>query len=219
MDLYTVMRTTFSAREFLDGPIPNDVLKRIFDNARFAPNGGNRQGWRVIVVREQAHRNSLASLIEPTYRRYLAQVEAGENPWNTVIPTKLTNKQLDEQRMPKGLIERLVNAPTLLLVLVDLRVVASIDSELNRIGVISGASIYPFVWNILLAARNEGYGGTLTTFVVGEEPKVRKIFGIPDHYAVCAMLPMGKPKKQLTKLRRKPVEEFVTFDNFNGASL
>ena len=219
MDLYTVMRTTFSAREFLDGPIPNDVLKRIFDNARFAPNGGNRQGWRVIVVQEQAHRNSLASLIEPTYRRYLAQVEAGENPWNTVIPTKLTNKQLDEQRMPKGLIERLVNAPTLLLVLVDLRVVASIDSELNRIGVISGASIYPFVWNILLAARNEGYGGTLTTFVVGEEPKVRKIFGIPDHYAVCAMLPMGKPKKQLTKLRRKPVEEFVTFDNFNGASL
>ena len=121
--------------------------------------------------------------------------------------------------MPKGLIERLVNAPTLLLVLVDLRVVASIDSELNRIGVISGASIYPFVWNILLAARNEGYGGTLTTFVVGEEPKVRTIFGIPDHYAVWAMLPMGKPKKQLTKLRRKPVEEFVTFDNFNGASL
>ena len=219
MDLYTVMRTTFSAREFLDGPIPNDVLKRIFENARFAPNGGNRHGWRVIVVREQDHRNSLAALIEPTYRRYLAQVEAGESPWNTVEPTKLTDEQLNVQRMPKGLIERLVNAPTLLLVLVDLRVVASIDSKLDRIGVISGASIYPFVWNILLAARNEGYGGTLTTFVVGEEPKVRTIFGIPDHYAVCAMLPMGKPKKQLTKLRRKPVEEFVTFDNFNGASL
>ena len=219
MDLYTVMRTTFSARDFLNDSVPDDVLKRILDNARFAPNGGNRQGWHVIVVREQDHRDALATLIEPTYRRYLAQVEAGENPWNTVIPSKLTDEQVNNQRMPKRLIERLVNAPTLLLVLVDLRVVASIDSELDRIGVISGASIYPFVWNILLAARNEGYGGTLTTFVVGQEPKVRKIFSIPEHYAVCAMLPMGKPTKQLTKLRRRPIDEFVTIDTFNGEKL
>ena len=51
----------------------------------------------------------------------------------------------------------------MLVITVDLRYVAAMDQHLDRIGVVSGASVYPLVWNILLAARNEGYGGTLTT--------------------------------------------------------
>ena len=31
-------------------PVPSEVIERVLDNARFAPSGGNRQGWRVIVV-------------------------------------------------------------------------------------------------------------------------------------------------------------------------
>ena len=90
------------------------------------------------------------------------------------------------------------------------------DYELDRVGVISGASIYPFAWNILLAARNEGLGGTLTTFLSAREPEVKRLFAIPDEYAVCALLPIGKPVKQLTKLRRKEVSEFATIDSFDG---
>lgn len=219
MELYDVMRTTFAARDFTDDPVPDEVLARILDNARFAPSGGNRQGWRVIAVREADKRQALAPLIEPTLKRYLAQVRVGENPWNTIVPTRLDAATIADQEIPAGFIERLTQAPVVLLVLVDLRVVASFDSELDRVGVISGASIYPFVWNILLAARNEGYGGTLTTFVVGKESEVRGLFGIPDHYAVCAMLPVGKPIKQLTKLRRNPVDEFAWFDSFDGTPI
>ena len=69
---------------------------------------------------------------------------------------------------------------------------------------ISGASVYPLVWNILLAARNEGFGGTITTMAVAQEPAVRELLGIPDQYAVAAVVPIGKPVKQLTKLRRQP---------------
>jgi nitroreductase len=54
MQLYDVMRTTFAAREFTDDPLPDEVLERIFDNARFAPSGGNRQGAHVTVVRDAA---------------------------------------------------------------------------------------------------------------------------------------------------------------------
>ena len=64
--------------------------------------------------------------------------------------------------------------------------VAAIDQNLDRIGVIPGASVYPFVWNILLAARNEGYGGVLTTMAVAEEPRVKELLGIPDDYAIAA---------------------------------
>ena len=48
MDLYDVMRTTFAARQFTDAPVEDAVIRRILDNARFAPSGGNRQGWKVI---------------------------------------------------------------------------------------------------------------------------------------------------------------------------
>ena len=54
---------------------------------------------------------------------------------------------------------------------------------------ISGASVYPLVWNILLAARNEGFGGTITTMAVAEEPAVKELLGIPDQYAVAAVRP------------------------------
>ena len=216
MDLYEVMRTTFAARDFTDEPVSDEVLARILENARFAPSGGNRQGWRVLIVRDARKRKALAPLIEPTCRRYLAEVKAGANPWNTIEPARLSQAQIDAVTVPAGFVERLVEAPVVLLVTVDLRAVASMDQHLARVGVISGASIYPFVWNILLAARNEGLGGTLTTFLVAEEPAVKALFGIPDAYAVAAMLPIGKPVKQLTRLRRNPVEEFATVDAFDG---
>ncbi|MYJ74963.1 MAG: nitroreductase family protein [Gammaproteobacteria bacterium] len=211
------MRTTFAARDFTADPVPDDVLEAILDNARFAPSGGNRQGWHVIVVRDLAKRAALGPLIEPTYRRYLAEVRAGANPWNTIAPATITQADVDAVAIPPGFIDRLIHAPVLLLVTVDLAVVASMDQHLPRIGVISGASIYPFVWNILLAARNEGLGGTLTTFLAAEEAKAKALFGIPENHALAAMLPIGKPVKQLTRLRRNPVAAFATVDAFDGS--
>ncbi|MCY4056373.1 MAG: nitroreductase family protein [Gammaproteobacteria bacterium] len=217
MELYDVMRTAFAARDFTADPVPDDVLERILDNARFAPSGGNRQGWRVIVVRDLAKRAALGPLIEPTYRRYLAEVRAGANPWNTIAPATVSQADVDAVAIPPGFIDRLIHAPVLLLVTVDLAVVASMDQHLPRIGVISGASIYPFVWNILLAVRNEGLGGTLTTFLAAEEAKAKALFGIPENHALAAMLPIGKPVKQLTRLRRNPVAAFATVDAFDGS--
>jgi nitroreductase len=157
--------------------------------------------------------------MEPAFRRYVAQSAAGEQPWNTIDPTKLSESEIAETVLPPGFLESIANAPTLLLVLCDLRLVASIDSELDRVGIISGASIYPFVWNILLAARSEGYGGTLTTFVTHEEAALRDYFGFPDSVAACALLPMGKPTRQLTRLSRNPVSEFAWLDRWQGEPL
>ena len=219
MELSEVMRTTFAAREFLDQEVSNEQIGRILDNARFAPSGGNRQGWKVIIVKKEETRAALVPLIEPVFRRYLAQVQAGESPWNTINETSLTQEEIDHQELPKGFVENLVRAPVLLFVFLDLSVVASFDSKLDRVGVISGASVYPFVWNILLAARNEGLGGTITTFVGGSESDLRDLLRVPSNYAFSAMIPMGKPIKQLTRLSRNPVSSFAVLDTFDGASL
>ena len=219
MELYEVMRSTFAAREFTDAPVSDEVIAGILENARFAPSGGNRQGWKVLVVREEASRAKLGELIKPQMQRYVAQVKAGEAPLNTINPSQVSDAEIAETQVPQTMLDNLTGAPVILLVFVDLSVVASFDSGLDRVGVISGASIYPFVWNILLAARSEGLGGTLTTFVAGAEPQLKDYFGVPYEMAFAAMIPLGQPVKQLTKLKRKPVADFVTKERWDGENL
>jgi nitroreductase len=52
--------------------IPEDaVLERVFDAARIAPSGSNRQPWRFIVVSEESARQELAALCEE--QRFVAE--------------------------------------------------------------------------------------------------------------------------------------------------
>jgi nitroreductase len=216
MDLDDILGTTFAAREFTDDPLPDDTLFRILDRARFAPSGGNRQGWRVIVVRDRQTREALAALTAPAAKRYAAQQEARENPWNPVDPTAVDAATIERTPAPARLTEPLLRAAVVLVVCVDLKVVAATDQFLSRVGVVPGASIYPFAWNILLAARAEGYGGTITTLAVAQEPKIQALLGIPGHVAVSAVMPLGRPVKQLTRLRRKAVPEFAMRERWGG---
>jgi nitroreductase len=209
MDLYDVMRTAFSAREFTADAVPDDVLERVFEHARFAPSGGNRQGWHVIVIRDAATKSAVADLAVPAAKRYLAQVRAGENPWNSLRPPGPSAAEIEATAVSAGLIEPTRSAPVLLVVCVDLGVVAAVDQDLDRVGVVGGASIYPFAWNILLALRNEGFGGVLTTMPIAMEPALRDLLGIPETVAVAAVMPVGRPAKSLSRLRRKPVAEFL----------
>lgn len=219
MELFDVMRTTFSGRAYTGDPLPDATLYRILDHARFAPSGGNRQGWRVIVVRDPATRAALARLTEPAAKRYIAQVQNGENPWNTVDPPRVDAATIERTPPPPHLTEPLLKAAAVLVICVDLKVVASTDQNLKRVGVISGASIYPFAWNILLAARHEGFAGTITTLAVAEEPRIQALLAIPAHVAVAAVMPLGRPAKTLTKLKRKPVQEFAMLERWGGAPL
>jgi nitroreductase len=216
MELYDVMRTTGSVRRFTDDPLPDDVLERILDNARFAPSGGNRQGVRVIVVRDDATRAALAELSVPAARRYAAQIANGESPWNPLHPCGVDAETIAATEAPAPMTAPLREAQVVLVICVDLGVVAATDQHLDRIGVIAGASVYPFVWNVMLAARNEGFGGVTNTMAVAEEPRVKELLQIPDEFAVAVLMPLGKPVHQLSKLTRREVAEFATREQFGG---
>jgi nitroreductase len=220
MELFDVMHTTFSGRNYTSDPLPDATLFRILDHARFAPSGGNRQGWRVIVVRDPATRQALARLTEPAAKRYTAQAQNGENPWNTIDPPGVDAAAIERTPPPPHLTDPVrTGAAVVLVICVDLKVVASTDQYLPRVGVISGASIYPFAWNILLAARHEGFAGTITTLAIAEEPRIQALLGIPAHVAVAAVMPLGRPVKTLSKLKRKPVAEFAMLERWGGAPL
>jgi len=219
MELYDVMRTTFAARSYTDDPIPDEVLYRILDHARFAPSGGNRQGWHVLVVRDPDTRNALADFAIPAAKRYTAQIAAGQSPWNSVEPPAVGPDEIERTEPNARLIETYRTASVVLVVCVDLRLVASTDQYLERVGIISGASIYPFGWNLLMAARHEGYGGTITTLPIAQEGKVKGLLEVPENVAVCAVIPLGRPTRQLTKLRRGPVEGFAVHERWGGEPL
>ena len=218
MELNDVMRTTFAAREFAGDDLPDEVLHDIIENARFAPSGGNRQGNRVIVIRDPDTRAQIGTLATPPAKRYVAQLNARENPYNTIEATRVTAAEIENTPSPARLIEPLTKASVVLVFVIDLKVVASTDQFLDRIGMISGASIYPFVWNVLLGARQAGFGGVLTTLPIAAEPGLKALLDIPEDFAIAALVPLGKPVKQLTKLKRRAVEEIAVRERFDGAA-
>jgi nitroreductase len=225
MRLDEALRTTAAIREFTDEPVGADVVYRILDAARFAPSGGNRQGWRVILVRDTATRRTLRDLYRPAWARYLAQTGAGLVPWAPVTDRDAEARALasagdtppaDDRG---GFTEHLDEVPVLLVVLADLRALAAIDRDHDRYTFAGGASVYPFAWSILLAARDHGLGGVLTTMLVQREAEVLRLLEVPDEYALAAVIALGHPVRQPRRLRRTPVEDFVTVDRFGGPRL
>jgi nitroreductase len=84
---------------------------------------------------------------------------------------------------------------------------------------VPGASVYPFCWNVLLAARERGLGGVLTTFLSRAEPQAAPLLRLPDGHALAATIFIGHPVHQPTRLRRNEVDTFASIDTFDGPPL
>jgi len=221
MDLIEVMRTTPSVREFKPDPVPDDVVHAILDVARFAPNGGNRQGWRVVVLRDPSIRAQIRDLYVLSWREYWAQVIQGMVPFAPRDNGRWTGPAIDleaarDTPAPNAFADHLDTVPVLLAVVVDLGTLAVTDNGLDRQSIVGGGSVYPFCHNVLLAARNVGVGGVMTTMLARQETKAKELLHVPDGHAIAALLALGYPVKQVTKLRRAAVEEFTTVDRFDG---
>ena len=226
LDLVDTLRSTGAVREFHPEPVPDYLLARLLDTARFAPSGGNRQGWRVIVVEDAARRIALRDLYLSGWYEYLAMVSAGLVPWAPVTDREAEATALaDAARFAEaggaapGFAETLEGAPALLLVLADLSALAAVDRDLPRYTLAGGASIYPFVWSLLLAARAEGLAGVMTTMPVRREGEVRALFAIPETLAVASLVVLGRPLATPRRLRRAPVGSFAWVDRYEGPPL
>ena len=215
MDLTSALRSTGSARRFTADPVDDGVLAAILDTARFAPSGGNRQPWRVAVVRDPAVRRQLADAMAPVWDEYVAASVEGQVPFNSVDyrpPASI------ERGRANPLMDDIESVPVVLAIAADLASVAMVDRDLDRPPVTGGGSVYPFCWSILLAARDHGLGGVMTTFASRVEPDLRDVLGLPATYALAATIFLGVPEHQPTKLTRHPVASFATVDRFDGAA-
>ena len=80
-----------------------------------------------------------------------------------------------------------------------------------------GASIYPAVQNLLLAAHALGLGTVLTTRWKSREAELRPILGLPENMGVHAIIPLGWPANPHGRNRRKPVREVTSRERYGDA--
>lgn len=225
MDLVETLRTTGAVRAFTDDPVPDEVVWRILDTARFAPSGGNRQPWRVVVVKDPATRQAVGELNRRALREYFALESSGQRAFGLSQrgrwpgPRKVDLEAARRRETPLPVADEFARAPVMLVVLVDLSEVAAVDVELERHGLVAGASIYPFCHQIVLAARSEGLGGVATTVAVRFEPELLALVGAPEGWAAASIVILGHPVRAPQRLSRRAVVGFTTVDKVDGPPL
>jgi nitroreductase len=212
MDLYEAMRCAPTSRRFKSDPVPRELLVRALDSARFAPSGGNRQGWRVVVVEDLERRTALRELYLPRWRAYLEQTGGARMLAN---PDEFDPARVRMVRRADDYATHLEEVPMHLVVGVRLEDLAVTDAALPRQSIVGGASIYPFVQNLLLALRGEGLGAAMTTLLVPAEAEVKRLLAIPDEVALAAHIGVGYRADPWPKrLARRPVGEFAFGERF-----
>jgi nitroreductase len=216
MDLIEALRGTGAARAFTDEVIDDATVAAILDDARFAPSGGNRQPWRVALIKDPAMRAGVADLMRPVWHAYVgAGPSAGANaPYafgrdSDAVPVVA----------PNPLIDHIADVPVVLAIAADLNRIALMDGNLERPAMTGGASVYPFCWSVLLSARSRGLGGVMTTFLSRAEPAAAPLLRLPADHALVAVIFLGRPRQQRTRLSRQSVSSFATIDTFEGDPL
>jgi nitroreductase len=216
-ELYELMRCAPSTRYFTDETVDPEVLRRVLDNARFAPSGGNRQGWKVIIVIDPDKRRRMRELYEGPWDAYMvetggrAALDAGES-------SGLASGRLRMLAAADEFARTFDRVPMHLVMCVELSALAIVDSSLERPSIVGGASVYPFVQNVLLGLRAEGLGAAFTTLLTPAEEDVRGLLAIPDGVVLAGHISVGHRADPWPKqLSRKPVSEFAFAERYGAA--
>jgi len=217
-ELYQVMRCAPSTRRFTEQEVPREVLERVLEHARFAPSGGNRQGWRVVVVTDRETRRRLRELYVPPWDAYTERTGIRPLLDASEPPPGVTPGRLRMLRAADDFAHNFDAVPVHLVICVAIDALAIVDQTLDRPSIVGGASVYPFVQNILLGLRAEGLGAAFTTLLTPAEPAVRELLGLPDGIALAGHISVGYREDPWPKqLARNPVTEFAFGERYGQA--
>ncbi len=204
MDIYEALYTTRAMRRVKTDPIPEDVQQRILDAAIRAPSGGNSQGWRFLLVDSPEVKRQLAPVYQECMEmlwngHYKPQIEAAEA--NPDLPESVTFKKM--HKSASYLADHFEEYPLFLFGFTQ--------------GDTSGGSIFPAIWNAMLAARAEGVGTAITSVMAFKLKETLSILKVPEdkgwNFAACVS--MGYPTGRWGVAPRRPVHE-VSYRNSWG---
>lgn len=183
-------------RRFRPDPIPADVMEDIMQAAIRAPNGGNNQGWRFIVVQNQEMRRKLGDLYHEAW--WAKRADAGIMGPQDIPPGP------SSMRSAMRLANEIGDAPVMVLICATSK------------GAQAAGSVIPSAQNMLLAARAFGIGGTIATLHPVVEERVHALFGIPEEAQIVYCMPFGYPRGNFGPVTRKPLNEVCSYDRWGA---
>jgi nitroreductase len=180
-DLFETMRTMRAMRRLKPDPVPDALIRKILEAGVCAPNGGNTQRWRFLVIKD----TKIKQQVQVFYKRAFDEV-IGPRYLNSNPPPGVTKERyLRQHAAVQYLTDHFHEAPVWIVACLDEGPVAPTRW--------SGASIYPAVQNMLLTARALGLGATLTTRHLLYEKETEAALGLPSGVHSYAILPIGYP--------------------------
>ncbi|HKQ64136.1 MAG TPA: nitroreductase family protein [Methylomirabilota bacterium] len=201
-DLFEIMHTMRAMRRLKPDPVPDELIKKILEAGSCAPNGGNTQRWRFLVIKDR----KIKQAVQVWYKRAFDEV-VGPRYLKSAPPPGVTREQYNRQHAAvEYLTDHFHEAPVW--------IVACLEEGSTAPTRMSGASIYPAVQNMLLAARALGLGATLTTRHLLFEKETEAALGLPPGVHSYAILPIGYPMGNFGPVGRGPLKEIVYQDHW-----
>jgi nitroreductase len=201
-DLFEIMRTTRAMRRLKPDPVPEELIRRILQAGVCAPSGGNTQRWRFLVVKDP----KIKQQVQVYYKRAFDEV-VGPRYLSSAPPPGVSRERYNRQHAAvEYLTAHFHEAPVW--------IVACLDEGAAPSPRWSGASIYPAVQNMLLAARALGLGATLTTRHLLYEKETEAALGLPPGIHSYAIIPIGYPMGRFGPVGRGPLSEVVYQDRW-----
>jgi nitroreductase len=178
-----------------DRPVSDEHLKILLDAASKAPNGGNEQPARYLVIRDRAQIAEFGKLYYEAWwaKRYDAY------GWTS----KADIPEGSVYRFPALLADEMVNAPVVILAYATASGVAQL-------------STVPGVQNMLLAGRSLGIGSVLTTLHPKVMDRVNAMFNVPEDMAFICCIPLGYPRGNFGPTSRLPTSETTYWDQWGA---
>lgn len=196
-DLFEIINTTRAMRRLKPDPVPDELIHKIIQAGVAAANGGNRQHWRFLVVKDP----KIKQQVQIHYKRAFDEV-VGPRYLNSAPPPGVSHeKYIRQHAAVEYLTDHFHEAPVW--------IVACLDEGNAKPSRSSGASVYPAVQNMLLAARALGLGATLTTRHLLYEEESEAALGLPPGVHSYAILPIGYPMGRFGPVGRGPLHDIV----------
>jgi len=201
-DVFEIIGTTRSMRRLKPDPVPDALIAKILQAGASAANGGNTQRWRFLVVKDTA----IKKAVQVWYKKAFDEVVGPRYATSAPPPGVDSARYARQHSAVEYLTEHFHEAPVW--------IVACLDEGTAKPTRWSGASIYPAVQNMLLAARALGLGSTLTTRHLRHEVETEKALGLPEGVHSYAILPIGYPMGRFGPVGRGKLADFVYQDKW-----
>ncbi len=201
-DLFEIMQTTRAMRRLKPDSVPDELIRKILEAGVCAANGGNTQRWRFLIIKDR----KIKQQVQVHYKRAFDEV-IGPRYMSSAPPPGVTRERYMRQHAAvEYLTAHFHEAPVW--------IVACLDEGTSTPTRGSGASIYPAVQNMLLAARALGLGATLTTRHLLYEKESEAALGLPPGVHSYAILPIGYPMGRFGPVGRGPLADIVYEDRW-----